>query len=72
MTPALTPQCAVEVVDMMIEAGELLARDVAPVSGGGPPALLLRAEAAAAAAAAAAEPPVRHLFAPPNPRLWPH
>ena len=59
---------------MMVAAGELVVREVgAGGAGGRPPALLLRAAAAAALAAAAAEEPrVRHLFAPPNPKLWPH
>jgi hypothetical protein len=57
---------------MMVEAGQLLVRMGPPERDEPPPALLMRAEAAAKlAAAASAEPPVRHLFAPLNPALWP-
>lgn len=73
LSPALTPWCATEVVDMMLAAGELLVRTAPPQKDEHPPPpLLLRAEVAAKlAAAAAGEPPERHLFAPLNPARWP-
>lgn len=73
LSPALTPWCATEVVDMMLAAGELLVRTAPPQRDEHPPPpLLLRAEVAAKlAAVAAGEPPERHLFAPLNPARWP-
>lgn len=72
LAPALTPRCAMEVVDMMVSAGQLLVRmGPSEREEQQPPALLLRPEAAAKLAeTAAAEPAVRHLFVPCNPKMW--
>ena len=73
LTPALTPRCATEVVDAMIDAGELHARETRrePGSDGPPLHLLSDEERASVVRDAAMAAPTRHCFAPIDPARWP-
>ena len=69
MAQVLTRHCAREVVRMMVAAKELTVREAVAECARAPPLALMRQSGAGTAVAR--EPPVRHLFAPLNPALWP-